>query len=191
MRQRFRWQCTLAIVGIPLLLVRCVLAQDVEDRDRWVGGDDVWTNGDAWVDFADAPSGVPSPVDADRWALIQDGNAIVDGDIGTSGLTLSGGAVQINDGASLTVDIVDGAFSVGQAEISGSGILRLVGDAKFSGLNVNNRGTIAFSGSAASVETKGDFSTSGTLGLNISGGLHIYHQRRWQCGDRWRDFACL
>ena len=65
-------------LAISLLVVGPALGQDVEDRDRWVGGEDLWTNVDAWVDSTDSPSGAPSPVSADRWALVQDGNVIVD-----------------------------------------------------------------------------------------------------------------
>lgn len=170
MTQRFTWGHAFAIVGMSLLLLAgTAWGQDAEDRDTWAGGEELWTNDDNWVDAGGQVSGAPSPVDADRWAQVNDGTVLVDGNVGTSGLTVNGGIVQISDGSSLTIDVVENAFSVGQTEIGGGGTIRLVGDSKLTGLDVNNRGELEFASPNAAVETKGDFSTSGTLQLNIAG----------------------
>ena len=168
MTRNFRWWCVIAVVGIPLVLGSPALGQDVLDRDSWGGGEGLWTDDANWVDSEGFESAAPSPVDTDRWALVSRGNVIVDGDIGTSGLDLTGGSIRIDAGASLTVDLVDGAFSVGQTQITG-GTMQILGDGKFSGLDATNGGTIEFGNPSASFETSGDFKTTGTLQLNITG----------------------
>ena len=156
-----------AAAGLSILFSLPLAAQDPVDRDSWNVAEGSWGDEANWIDSEGFESAPPT-VDSDRWAQIANGGtAIIEEETDTSGLSLTNGLIDIRNGGSLTIDLIDDPFSVGQGEIGPSGAIRLSGDASFKGLNVNSRGTIEMLGPSTGVETEGDFSQRGTLGITI------------------------
>ena len=160
MRTTMAW-CAVVVLG-SCILSGTTYAQNTLDRDEWVAPSGDWSDDDNWIDDTGLPSGAPT-TDDDRWALVGSGTALVSGSHQTSGLTVSGsGIVEIQPGASLEVALTDGAFSVGQTQISGRGTLRVLGDGSYKGLDASASGIIELS-QASTLEFSGDADFLGTL----------------------------